>query len=143
MISTYRNAASKKNITLKSNIGYHSKVYADKDLLETIFRNLISNAIKFTKPNGEIILNAKKEEEFTRISISDTGVGISEENLGKLFSIDIRSSTKGTEEESGTGLGLLVVKEFVETNGGAIRVISTPGKGSEFSFTVPSKMSEE
>ncbi|PLW98120.1 MAG: hypothetical protein C0593_06485 [Marinilabiliales bacterium] len=143
MINTYRNAASKKNIVIKSHIGYHSKVYADKDLLETIFRNLISNAIKFTNPHGEIILNAKKEGDFTRISITDNGVGISEENLEKIFSIDVRSSTKGTEEESGTGLGLLVVKEFVETNGGTIQVSSTPGKGSEFSFTVPSKMSEE
>ncbi len=143
MTHTYRNAANKKDIVIKSLIGYHSKVYADKNLLETIFRNLISNAIKYTNPGGEIILTAKKEDEMTRISIRDTGTGMDHDTVKSLFYIDKKSSTPGTQDERGTGLGLLVVKEFVETNGGTIKVESELGKGSEFSFTVPSKMPAE
>lgn len=140
MIKTYRNAASKKDIIIKSLIGYHSKIYADQNLLETIFRNLISNAIKYTNPHGEIIINAEKQgDEYVAISISDNGIGIDKETLKTIFQINKKISTPGTHEETGTGLGLLVVKEFVEINGGTITVSSTPGKGSVFTFTVPSK----
>jgi len=142
MISTYRNAAAKKDIVIKSLFGYHSKVYADPNLLETVFRNLISNAIKYSNPNGEIILSAEKSENYTAISITDQGIGIPPDAVEVLFNIHKKTSTPGTHEEMGTGLGLIVCKEFCEVNKGSIKVSSTPGKGSVFTFTVPSTKPE-
>ena len=142
MITTYRNAGAKKNIVIKSHIGYHSKVYADQGLLETVFRNLISNAIKYSNPGGEIILSAEKADDMTIIHITDNGIGMKKEEIDKLFSIDKKTSTPGTQEETGTGLGLIVCKEFCEVNKGNIWVDSQLGKGSVFSFSVPSKKPE-
>jgi signal transduction histidine kinase len=106
-------------------------------MTETVLRNLITNAIKFTKPNGTIIVSSERDDNWIKIKVADNGVGISEENIQKLFRIDSNYSTKGTAEESGTGLGLILCKELVEKQGGKIYVTSKKDSGSTFSFTLP------
>ncbi len=134
--------AKNKSIKLTNTISLNDHVFADKDMLSTILRNLISNAIKFTPKGGKIIISAEtktrnKNLRQIEISVKDTGVGISKEMLAKLFDITENTSTKGTENERGTGLGLILCKEFVEKHGGKIWVESEEGKGSEFIFTLP------
>ena len=111
--------------------------YFDKAMINTVFRNLLSNAIKFTPEGGTIEIANKENDKFIEIIICDSGIGIEEERIDDLFRIDKNSSTPGTNNEKGTGLGLILCKEFVEKNGGTISVKSKPGKGSEFSFTLP------
>ena len=112
--------------------------YADKQMVNTVIRNLLSNAIKFTPRNGRIDIYAQSSgEDFVEIKISDTGEGISANNMGKLFRLDKHLTTSGTENEKGTGLGLLLCKEFVEKNNGKIGVESEINKGSTFFFTLP------
>ena len=125
-----------KNITISGLKIEHVNVYADEDMLKTILLNLVSNAIKFTNSGGKISINAEQNSENVTISVSDNGVGISSDNLSKLFDISEVLSTKGTAGESGTGLGLLLCKEFVEKHGGKIWVESEEGKGSVFKFTL-------
>lgn len=132
--------AKKKNINIKMLIKEDIKVFADYNMLNTVIRNLISNAIKFTYENGEIIVSAYNDGELILISVEDNGVGMQQENIEKLFNIGSNFSTKGTQKEEGTGLGLILCKEFVERNGGSIFVESEYGKGSCFSFTVPQYM---
>ncbi|MDP3682642.1 MAG: ATP-binding protein, partial [Ignavibacteria bacterium] len=104
----------------------------------SILQNLLSNAIKFTKPGGDIqVLARQSEGEMIKIFIKDTGVGISKENLVKIFRTDSTVTTKGTENEKGTGLGLLLCKEMIERHGGTISVESELEKGTTFSFTIP------
>jgi signal transduction histidine kinase len=110
---------------------------ADKDMLNTIIRNLLGNAIKFTHKNGKISINARKNGNFITVSVKDTGIGIPQKNVDMLFRIDIQYTSKGTNKEAGTGLGLLLCKEFVEKHGGKIWVESSLGQGSEFKFTIP------
>ena len=103
----------------------------------TIARNIISNATKFTNKGGEITVSSNLVENFVELSIKDTGVGIEKKNLDKLFVIDKTFRTKGTANEEGTGLGLLLCKEMIEKQGGKIWAESEPGKGSNFVFTIP------
>lgn len=112
-------------------------VMAHKNSVTTVIRNLISNAIKFTPTGGTITLSATKSNEEALISIADTGVGMSKEVIDKIFRIDAKHSTKGTADEKGTGLGLVLCKDFVEKNNGSIGVQSEEGKGSTFYFTLP------
>lgn len=129
--------AQKKDITLNHNLDESILVYADKNMISTVIRNLISNAIKFTQRGGTIeVLSIQKEDEII-VEVKDNGRGMKEEDRDKLFRIDSTTSTKGTEDEKGSGLGLLLCKDFVEKNGGAIWADSQPGKGSTFAFTVP------
>jgi signal transduction histidine kinase len=128
--------ASQKNISIKSELPHSIVVFADKQMTSTVLRNLISNAIKFTRHGGEINLSAKKKSNGILISVSDNGVGIAAERLIKLFRIDESNSTYGTEKERGTGLGLILCKEFVENHGGKIWAESEEGKGSTFYFTL-------
>jgi PAS domain S-box-containing protein len=128
--------ARKKGIRLKSNIEPKTLVYADKNMINTVLRNLISNAIKFSNPDGEIVILVNKTDDFVEINIIDDGVGMSRESLGKLFRIDTYYSTSGTMGESGTGLGLIICKEFVEKNKGRIKAISSEGAGTTMSFTL-------
>jgi len=121
-------------------------VYADENAVFTILRNLVSNAVKFTPRHGTIRVNAEVEKDengnytgFTKISVSDTGVGMPKIVYKKLFKLDNKYSTKGTEGEKGTGLGLIICKEFVEQNGGEIGVESKENEGTIFWFTLPSK----
>lgn len=131
-----RNAVS-KNIIIKNFIGEHTFVFADINMLKTVVRNLVSNAIKFTNNGGVISINAEENSGYVCISISDNGIGIKPEKLAKLFDISQRQTTTGTADETGTGLGLILCKEFVGKNGGKIWVESEYGKGSHFKFTLP------
>lgn len=114
-------------------------VLAHKNSITTVIRNLISNAIKFTPVGGTITLSAIRNNEEALVSIADTGVGMSQEVVNKLFRIDAKHSTKGTADEKGTGLGLVLCKDFVEKNNGHIGVESKEGKGSTFFFTLPAQ----
>lgn len=111
--------------------------YIDLNMITTVVRNLLSNAIKFTPLNGQIAININCQGDFWSVTVSDNGVGIEREDLGRLFNIDSNPSTIGTSQEKGTGLGLILCKEFVERNGGKISVESEFGKGTTFTFTVP------
>ena len=131
------NIASEKSIGLISDIPVDAAVYADENMVMTIIRNLISNALKFTTESGEIRISAQKTDNMTTLCIADTGIGITEENLKKLFRQDEHFTTYGTKKEKGSGLGLLLCKEFVERNQGEIWVESEEGQGSRFFFTLP------
>lgn len=128
--------AKGKSINVRINGEATSMVSADRDSVETIFRNLLSNAIKFTRQEGSIDVDWKEDGDFVRIEISDNGIGMNAEMMANLFKLTI-ISTWGTNGEKGTGLGLVLVKEFVEGNGGELTVTSKPGEGSTFSFTLP------
>ena len=132
-------AADNKQIELVDNTEADLSVYADKNMLNTIVRNLITNAIKFTEANGEIIISAERSTRkgFVEISVTDTGVGIPANKINDLFRIDKNASTPGTYKEKGTGLGLILCKEFVEKQGGEIWIESEVGQGSRFIFTLP------
>ena len=129
--------AKAKNITINHSATEHITVFADDDMLKAILRNLVSNAIKFTNKNGAININATQTDSNVTISISDNGIGIKPNNLVKLFDISEVLSTTGTAKETGTGLGLLICKEFVGKHQGKIWVESEVGKGSDFKFTLP------
>ncbi len=106
-------------------------------MINTVLRNLTTNAIKFTPDGGEIKICATEKENIVEVCVEDSGVGIKEEVIPKLFSVTEKISTTGTSGESGTGLGLVLCKEFINNNGGEIRVESEIGKGSKFYFTLP------
>lgn len=141
-IDLLKQPAQTKLIQIENKISSEINIEADQNMLATILRNLISNAIKFTPKEGKVVLDAKivngeNQDKIIEISVQDSGVGISPEIQSKLFSISEGISTKGTEKEEGTGLGLILCKEFVEKHGGEIYVESDPGKGSTFIFTLP------
>jgi len=129
--------ADNKTISLDNLVPLESMVFADIDMLKTVLRNLVSNAIKFTNKGGKIAIYAKRKENYWVTTVIDDGIGMSNEVLGKLLDISKTYTTKGTEEESGTGLGLLLCKEFIEKQGGKIWIDSEVGKGSEFKFLLP------
>ncbi len=136
-VSPYMPGAIKKEITFTNSVSENIIVDVDKQTIRTVFANLISNAIKFTPNNGCVSIDVALIDGFVKIKISDNGVGISQDNLSKIFKIDESLSTLGTNNEKGTGLGLSLCKEFVEKNGGKIWVQSEVGKGSTFIFTLP------
>lgn len=130
--------AKSKEIEIGCNISEEILVFADSNILQTVIRNMVSNAMKFTTRKGKISLSAKTDKNnYVEISIRDTGVGMSQEMVENLFQPDVKTSRKGTENEPSTGLGLLLCKEFVEKHGGKIWVESEVGKGSAFYFTIP------
>lgn len=130
------NAAS-KSISLEVETIESYQVFADWEMVNTVLRNLISNAIKFTPPNGRVAISTVKKADQVEVSIADSGIGMSEEDRQKLFRIDVHYTTRGTNEEEGTGLGLIICKEFIEKQGGEIWVSSTQGEGTTFFFTLP------
>lgn len=130
--------AQGKQIALISNLETGLQVKADKNSVSTVIRNLISNAIKFTPPGGTVSIDVEQREHQVILSVRDTGVGMSADVMDKLFRIDVKHSTKGTADEKGTGLGLILCKDFIEKNGGKIWVKSEINSGSTFSFTLPS-----
>ncbi len=125
-------SAEKKEIKTIIEINPEITVFADKYTLNTIIRNLYNNAVKFTSSNGEITIKVEKKDSFTKISIKDNGIGISAENLNNLFKLNINSSVNGTSNEKGSGLGLVICKEFIEMNEGKIYAESELNKGSIF-----------
>jgi len=130
-------SAFSKDIRVISNIPSELEIFADRNMLSTILRNLLTNAVKFTHNGGSIEVNAEKGENETKITVKDTGTGIPSEDLDKLFRIDIKYVKSGTENESGTGLGLILCKEFIEKHGGTITVSSVLGQGTEFCLSFP------
>jgi signal transduction histidine kinase len=137
ILKLLKSSADNKHIKLIVKISDSINIKADMNMIQTIIRNLISNAIKFTPENGLITLNAFNSNDTTIISVQDTGVGMSQETIDKLFRIDIPVSTLGTNYEVGTGLGLILCKEFVEKRQGKIWVESELGKGSIFYISLP------
>lgn len=136
-IAIFESKAEHKNITLSSSIQENTLVYADFAMTNTIMRNLISNALKFTEAEGKITLSVVLQEEYIEAAVSDTGCGIDTDGLAMLFQLDTQFTTVGTAGEQGTGLGLILCKELVEQNGGRIWVESEVGTGTTFRFSVP------
>ena len=137
--SLYNQNLKNKQISLKTDIEPGVSVFADIKMTNTILRNLISNAIKYTNPEGIILVSSESNENFQIIKVKDTGVGIDEEYSNRLFKPDSSYSTEGTAHEKGTGLGLVLCKELVEKQGGEIWVESQKGQGSTFLFSLPRK----
>jgi len=137
VIGNLEQTAANKNITIKHSAKEGITVFADSDMLKTILRNLASNAIKFTNPGGRIDFSATQTDSNLTISVSDTGIGIRPEVMQTIFDFTKTLTTKGTQNESGTGLGLSLCKEFVGKHGGEIWVESEVGKGTTFNFTMP------
>ncbi len=135
--SLSNDSAENKGISISTELQDRLIVFADKAMLETILRNLISNAIKYTNPEGVIIVAGKQMNNGLLVSVTDNGVGIGSGDISKLFRIDKNHSSAGTQNEKGTGLGLILCKEFVDKHGGKIWVESEVGKGSTFYFTIP------
>ena len=137
IVDLVKTSAANKNINLESDIPPEIRVYADKNMINTVIRNLLLNAVKFTRNGGRISLSARKINNVVEIAVADNGVGISPEQFKKLFCIDCNVVSYGTEGEQGTGLGLILCKEFVEKNSGMIRVESEVGVGSTFTISIP------
>lgn len=135
-------SAEIKEIKLINRVNSESFAFADADMVNTIVRNLITNAVKFSHPGEEIIIHSSIKGDMVQISVKDCGVGISPEDQKKLFNIAFNASTIGTAKEEGTGLGLILCKEFANRNGGDVFVKSELNQGSEFSFTLPVNESE-
>ncbi len=132
-----KESLSIKNIRFESAIDNECMVFSDMNMLKTVLRNLISNAIKFTPQGGLITIAAIEDEDFVKIKVSDSGVGIAEENLPKLFNEKQHFSSVGTNNEAGSGLGLILCKNFVQANNGKISAESISGKGSTFTIEIP------
>ncbi|MFN3315767.1 MAG: ATP-binding protein, partial [Raineya sp.] len=130
-------SAQNKGINLVNKAQKNLLAWADRNSINTVLRNLISNAIKFTSTDGTISISSQAMEDKVVVDVRDTGVGMSEEVMKKIFQIDARYTTKGTANETGTGLGLVLVKEFIEKNNGTLKVESQEAKGSTFIFTLP------
>lgn len=139
-MSLFKEAANSKNISISCPDG-NEEVYADYNMVNFIFRNLLNNAIKFSYESGKIEIFVETEDNVLTCTIRDYGIGMSEDIVDKLFKIEYSVQYDGTANEKGTGLGLILCKEFVEKNCGTIRVESTPGEGSAFSFELPRKRS--
>jgi two-component system sensor histidine kinase/response regulator len=139
-IELLKENAVKKDISVSSTVQPGTFAYADKNMIRTVIRNLLSNAVKFTKPGGKVEVSTAKPAngKTVALTVSDNGVGIKAKEIDGLFRIDVKQQQKtGTANEKGTGMGLILCKEFVEKNNGTIQVTSEPGKGSRFTFTLP------
>jgi len=131
--------AKSKDIRAVSRVGPGIFAFADKNMIRTVLRNLLSNAVKFTDTGGEIVIDAYREGDRVAITVSDNGVGMTPEAIDGLYRIDGSKSSIGTARERGSGLGLILCKEFTEKNNGTIDAVSEPGKGSTFTVTLPAK----
>lgn len=130
-------SAQQKSITLYTELPQKMIVFVDKAMIGTVLRNLISNAVKFTNRGGEIVISVNEVRDNVIVTVADNGVGIKPDAMDKLFVIEKSYSTVGTNDEKGTGLGLILCKEFIEKHGGTIWVESEFGQGSKFHFTIP------
>lgn len=136
-INLHKLLAEKKGILLLSPDKENMFAYGDRDMINSVIRNLMTNAVKFTPRDKKVEVKVEDYEKNIEVSIIDEGIGIPEESMGKLFRIEEKFKSTGTAGEKGTGLGLIICHEFVEKNGGEITVRSKPGSGSTFSFTIP------
>ena len=141
MFSQFEKTANFKKVVFNNKLDKEAEVLTDINITKTILQNLISNALKFTKKGGEVCVSSEQTEKnegiFLKITVSDTGIGINLKKLKTLFNLDLTHSTPGTENETGSGLGLILCKEFAKKMNSDIKVKSTLGKGSSFSFELP------
>jgi PAS domain S-box-containing protein len=135
-IELVKRKINQKKIELKVSISGKQMAYADEDMIKAVLRNLLSNAVKFTPENGVIEILSQPGEDFLSITVKDKGIGIEPKDLPKLFRIDQHHSTPGLQNEKGSGLGLILCKEFVEKNGGTITIDSIPNQGTSITFTL-------
>ena len=136
-VELFKNSALQKEVLIDTDIKSDLKIDADYNMINTVVRNLLSNAIKYTSKAGKIRICASQNNNETEFSIHDTGVGIREEDIDKIFRLDVQFSTPGTANESGSGLGLMLCKEFIEKHNGKIWVESKEGSGTTFKFILP------
>jgi signal transduction histidine kinase len=134
----FTSKAEQKQIRLTNLIQDQTLVMADFNMINTVMRNLVSNALKFTPGGGQITLTARKNEHWVEIAVSDTGIGMNQEAIAKLFRLDVKYTTNGTDGEPGTGLGLLLCHDLVERHGGRMWVESESAQGTTFRFTLQS-----
>ena len=139
IVDLYTDIAVQKSIVIQKVMQPNILVIADKPMIDIILRNLISNAIKFSNINGSIVIKAEENELGVSVSVKDNGVGISPEDINNLFRLDVNHTTPGTQKEKGTGLGLLLCKEFVEKHNGELHVESDVSTGSTFTFDIPKR----
>lgn len=137
ILDLYTITATRKEIQIQNKLSSKLMIFADKFMVDTIIRNLVSNAIKYTNQGGRVEIDTKTEESFALVSVKDTGIGMNEEQMLQVYDLDKKIVTKGTMKEPGTGLGLILCKEFIERHGGKIWINSEENKGSEFIFTLP------
>jgi signal transduction histidine kinase len=136
-IELLQTVAEQKNIALHNVVAAETVIQADQSMLNTVLRNLISNAIKFVKPGGSIDVSARKDGVMVTVAVQDTGIGMDQKTLAGLFALDKKRTRRGTAGEKGTGLGMVLCKQFVEQHGGRIWVESSPGQGTTVFFTLP------
>ena len=139
VIEIFSMVAELKKISIRLETPSKLEVYADIDMIKTVIRNLLSNAIKFSNEEAEILVTVQEQEGMAVVSVKDSGCGIDEENQKKLLHTDTHFSTFGTNNEEGSGLGLLLCQDFVIKNGGRLWFTSAKGEGSTFSFSIPLK----
>lgn len=137
IISLLNYSAEQKRIKINMNIKQNTKIFADKNTIITILRNIIGNAIKYSYKDSEINLYSKEDEDYILLEIQDSGIGISQELKNELYKLDIIKKSKGTDSEEGTGLGLIICKEFIEKNDGVIWYESEEGEGTSFFVKIP------
>ncbi len=138
VISEFSSISHAKNIKVENAVSDSITILADSNMLHSVIRNLISNALKFTRNSGVVKIYARESEnKMAEIFVKDTGIGMNDEMIANLFTLNIQKTRKGTEEEPSTGLGLLICKEFIEKHGGTIAVTSKEGEGTEFRFSIP------
>jgi signal transduction histidine kinase len=142
-IDLFLSKAEQKQVRLQTNVQEGMEVYADYNMTNTVIRNLLSNALKFTPTDGMIEISAQNQGNHLEISISDTGTGIPEEAIPKLFRIDLQYTNVGVHGERGTGLGLILCQDLLKKNGGKIWVESEVGKGTTFRFTLPTRQEKQ
>jgi signal transduction histidine kinase len=143
-VEMLKESGNKKRIEMDIDISNQLEVFADSNMVQTVIRNLVSNAIKFTPKGGKIKIQAKANvDKSVEVSVTDTGMGMGQAMVDNLFRLDVKTNRVGTEGELSTGLGLLLCKEFVEKHGGRLWVESEEGKGSVFYFTIPSTKKPE
>lgn len=136
-LATLRPIAEKKQIRLLNDVSANWQVYGDREMIRTAIRNVVSNAIKFTPPQGSVHLSACSNDPYVILLVEDTGVGMSQQVQATLFEVGSKHTTRGTANEKGTGLGLILCRELIEKNGGSISVESEEGKGSLFKIMLP------
>jgi PAS domain S-box-containing protein len=133
----FQNKSEEKQVALQNRIEPGTVVYADEQMIDTVLRNLLSNALKFTSADDTITVSGRHKDLWLHVSVQDTGVGMDAETMSRLFRDDTQQTSPGTAGEKGTGLGLLLCQELVQQNGGSMRVDSEEGQGTTFLFTVP------
>ncbi len=136
-ISQVGSMAAEKSILIKNKVPLRTYAYADDQMILMVMRNLLVNALKFSNPSGQVLISATEKPHEVEISVTDTGIGMSQDTVGKLFRIGNHFTTLGTSNEKGSGLGLILCMELLEKNNGSIRVSSEKDKGTTFTFTLP------